>query len=89
MSDPPTVKLIKEREGNWNSMRIVSHSSDPWGANSRLLDYPDISIARGLQSVNGYDPCNHSGGFKADYSQANTELFTIPHINGSILHSNL
>lgn len=54
--DPPTVKLIKERERDLNGLRILSRSSDPWGVNSKLLDYPNISIVRGLQSVNGYDP---------------------------------
>jgi hypothetical protein len=55
-ADPPTVKFIKEREPDLNSFRIVSHSPAPYGRNQDLLDYPNVSIARGLQSVNGYDP---------------------------------
>jgi hypothetical protein len=39
-----------------NAFRIVSRSDKPYGRNADLLDYPNISIARGLQSVNGYDP---------------------------------
>lgn len=56
LSDPPTVKFIKQRESDWNSFRVVSQSPAPYGPNQDLLDYPNISIARGLQSVNGYDP---------------------------------
>jgi hypothetical protein len=56
LADPPTVKFIKEREPDLNSFRIVSHSPAPYGRNQDLLDYPNVSIARGLQSVNGYDP---------------------------------
>ncbi|MGH9851184.1 MAG: YfhO family protein, partial [Blastocatellia bacterium] len=56
LADPPTVKFIKEREPDLNSFRIVSHSPAPYGLNQDLLDYPNVSIARGLQSVNGYDP---------------------------------
>jgi hypothetical protein len=56
LADPPTVRFIKEREPDLNSFRIVSHSPAPYGRNQDLLDYPNVSIARGLQSVNGYDP---------------------------------
>ncbi|MEO6725004.1 MAG: YfhO family protein [Blastocatellia bacterium] len=56
LADPPTVKFIKERESDLNAFRIVSRSDKPYARNADLLDYPNISIARGLQSVNGYDP---------------------------------
>ncbi|HMV46801.1 MAG TPA: YfhO family protein [Blastocatellia bacterium] len=56
LADPPTVKFIKQREPDWNSFRVVSQSPAPYGSQQDLLDYPNISIARGLQSVNGYDP---------------------------------
>ena len=56
MSDPPTVRWIKEREADLNSFRIVSHAPEPMGRNYDALDFPNVSIARGLQSVNGYDP---------------------------------
>jgi 4-amino-4-deoxy-L-arabinose transferase-like glycosyltransferase len=55
LSDAPTVKLIKEREPDLNSFRIISQSSFPFGKNTNLLNYPNVSIVRGLQSVNGYD----------------------------------
>lgn len=56
LADPPTVKWIKEREPDLNSFRVLSHSNDPYNKNTDLINYPNISIARGLQSVNGYDP---------------------------------
>lgn len=56
LSDPPSVKFIKEREPDLNSFRVLSHSNEPYNKNTDLIDYPNISIARGLQSVNGYDP---------------------------------
>jgi len=56
LADPPTIKFIKERAPDLNSFRIISHSPAPYGRNQDLLDYPNVSIARGLQSVNGYDP---------------------------------
>ncbi len=55
IADPPTVSYIKSREKDLNTFRIVSQSSEPFGRNSDLLDYPNASIVRGLQSVNGYD----------------------------------
>ncbi|MFN0088525.1 MAG: YfhO family protein [Blastocatellia bacterium] len=56
MSDPPTVRWIKEREPDLNGFRIVSFSQAPMGRNYESLNYPNVSIVRGLQSVNGYDP---------------------------------
>ena len=56
IADPPPVKFIKAREPDWNSFRFVSQSFSPFGANSDLLNYPNFAIARGLQSLNGYDP---------------------------------
>ncbi len=56
LSDPSTVKFIKEREPELNSFRVVSYSRASHGRNQDLLDDPNVSIARGLQSVNGYDP---------------------------------
>lgn len=55
LADPPSVKYIKSREPDLNSFRILSHAAQPFGANYELLNYPNNSIARGLQSVNGYD----------------------------------
>lgn len=56
LADSDSVKFIKSRESDWNSFRTVSHSENPFKANTDLLNYPNISIVRGLQSVNGYDP---------------------------------
>jgi len=56
LADSESVKFIKSRESDLNAFRVVSRSETPFGENTDLLDYPNISIARGLQSVNGYDP---------------------------------
>ena len=53
--DPPAVKLIKSRENDLNSFRIVTESPWGFGDNFSQLNQPNLSIARGLQSVNGYD----------------------------------
>jgi Bacterial membrane protein YfhO len=56
LADSPPVKLIKDREADLNAFRILSQSPNPWGPNSDLLNYPNLSIVRGLQSTNGYNP---------------------------------
>jgi hypothetical protein len=56
LADSESVKFIKSRETDLNAFRVVSRSETPFGENTDLLNYPNISIARGLQSVNGYDP---------------------------------
>jgi len=56
LADPPAVRLIKEREPDPSAFRIIGHSPDPYGKNYQALDFPNVSITRGLQSVNGYDP---------------------------------
>jgi hypothetical protein len=56
LSDPPAVKLIKEREPDWHNFRIFSHASNPFGKQYREFNYPNVSLVRGLQSINGYDP---------------------------------
>ncbi len=56
MSDTVTVKYIKEREPDLAAFRILSHAAQPYGNHYNTLNYPNISIVRGLQSVNGYDP---------------------------------
>src|SRR5215831_732101 len=55
LADPPSVEHIKSRETDLNSFRIMSHASQPFGPNYYMLNSPNVSIARGLQSVNGYD----------------------------------
>ncbi len=55
LSDPPAVRAIKARETDLNSFRILSHGAMPFVENYDALDFPNVSIARGLQSVNGYD----------------------------------
>ncbi|MEP7343588.1 MAG: YfhO family protein [Acidobacteriota bacterium] len=55
LKDSPPVAFIKSRESDLNGFRIVSQSPHPYGNNYDYLDFPNVSIARGLQSVNGYD----------------------------------
>ena len=55
LGDVPAVKLIKAQEDDPHKFRIVSHAAWPYGTNYDLIDFPNISIARGLESVNGYD----------------------------------
>ena len=55
LQDAPTVQAIKAREANLNSFRIASHSIWPYHDTYELLNHPNISMVRGLQSVNGYD----------------------------------
>jgi len=55
MTDSPAVKLIKARESDLHAFRIASYSRSPFSNKYAALDYPNVSIARGLQSVNGYD----------------------------------
>lgn len=56
LADPPVVAAIKAREPNPQAFRILSHARTPLTANADLLNHPNISIVRGLPSVNGYDP---------------------------------
>jgi Bacterial membrane protein YfhO len=56
IADTPTVKYIKEREGDLNSFRVISYGLKPHERNYDMLDFPNISIPRDLQSANGYDP---------------------------------
>ncbi len=63
LADPPAVQLIKSREKDLNSFRIMSHPVQvddyalhwPEDPNFELINRPNISILRGLQSVSGYD----------------------------------
>jgi len=63
LADPPAVKLIKSREKDLDSFRIMSHITLPYDyanawpedINYELVNEPNISMLRGLQSVSGYD----------------------------------
>ncbi|MCI0663533.1 MAG: YfhO family protein, partial [Acidobacteria bacterium] len=62
--DPPSVRFIKSRESDLNSFRIISQSitpdGTPDGKSSDNLNLPNLSIARGLRSVNGVDEMRSS-----------------------------
>lgn len=56
LADPPTVALLKARESDLHAFRIVSDSVAPFGGdNYELLNFPNNSLARGIESANGYD----------------------------------
>src|SRR5262249_33433731 len=55
LQDPPAVRFIKSREPDLNTFRTITGGPSPYGVNYFALNAPNISIARGLQSVNGYD----------------------------------
>lgn len=54
-NDPATVKFIKSRESDVKSFRVLSYSSNVFGPNSEMLIEPNLSIVRGVETVNGYD----------------------------------
>ena len=63
LADPPAVRLIKSREADRHSFRVMSqplHAYDyaydwPEDPNFEAINQPNISMLRGLQSVSGYD----------------------------------
>jgi hypothetical protein len=63
LADPPAVEMIKSREVDFNSFRVMSypvHAYDyalywPEDPNFEQINQPNISVLRGLQSVSGYD----------------------------------
>ncbi|MCI0391785.1 MAG: YfhO family protein [Acidobacteria bacterium] len=63
LADPPAVQLIKSRERDLNSFRVLSYpvqasdfmSAWPEDPNYELINQPNISILRGLQSAYGLD----------------------------------
>jgi Bacterial membrane protein YfhO len=55
-SDPPAVEAIKLRERDLQSFRVVSNAPLPYERNYGLINHANLSVARGLQSANGYDP---------------------------------
>jgi hypothetical protein len=63
LADPPSVVYLKAREPDPHAFRLLSYASLPYDYaylpphddNYELLNFPNPSIARGLQSVNGYD----------------------------------
>jgi hypothetical protein len=93
LADSESVKFIKTRENDLNSFRTVSHSENPFKANTDLLNYPNISIVRGLQSVNGYDPirlgqmAEIAGKITLDGYIAESEAFDSSHQGLNLLNA--
>jgi hypothetical protein len=92
LQDPPTVQFIKSREPDLHSFRIVSYAPRPFGANYDELDFPNVSIARGLQSVNGYDalrllrPTAIAGDIGWDGIIGTAAVFAAPHQGLNLLN---
>jgi hypothetical protein len=63
LADPPAVQLIKSRERELSSFRVMSQMMLPYDyayrwpedPNYEAIDQPNVSMLRGLQSVSGYD----------------------------------
>jgi len=63
LADPPAVRDIKARETDPDAFRVLSHMTLPWDFAANwpedesydLINFPNISVMRGLRSVNGYD----------------------------------
>lgn len=63
VGDPPAVQFIKAREPNLTTFRVANHTAWPQSFGASMLEdsyvnlnYPNVSVLRGLQMVNGYDP---------------------------------
>ena len=55
LADPQTVKYIKAQEPDLNSFRTLGSLGKDYLANTDMLNYSNISIAREIQSACGYD----------------------------------
>lgn len=58
-TDSPAVQFIKAREAASESFRIVSQTVGPVDSRAPVynsLNLPNVSIVRGLHSIQGYDP---------------------------------
>jgi hypothetical protein len=53
--EAPAVNYIKGRERDLSSFRTVSQTTSLLTPNYDLLNLPNVSVARGLHSLNGYD----------------------------------
>ncbi len=90
--DPPAVKLIKSRESDLNSFRVATESPWGFGENFSQLDQPNLSIARGLQSVNGYDMLRLdrlsavAGDMSPEGWIPNSRSFDLPHQGFNLLN---
>ncbi|MEP7273720.1 MAG: YfhO family protein, partial [Acidobacteriota bacterium] len=93
LADPETVKFVKEREADLNSFRIVSYSSAPFYEADDGLNFPNVSIARGLQSINGYDalrllrPSEVAGQMTLDGQIEDPSVFDVEHQGLNLLNA--
>lgn len=92
LADPPTVSFIKSREADLNAFRIYSLPLYGFDGDYWMVNMTNVSAARGLQSVNGYDALRlnrlaevagemDAGGFATD-----TKVFAPMHRGLDILN---
>lgn len=92
LTDPPSVQFIKSRERYYDSFRIVSYAGIEFGRHYEMLDYPNVSIARGLQSINGYDmlqikgPAAIMGDMSAEGLIRDPNAFSKQHVGLDLLN---
>ncbi|HWQ31558.1 MAG TPA: YfhO family protein [Blastocatellia bacterium] len=92
LADPPTVSFIKARESDLSSFRLLSYAPNPFDNSYELLNHPNVSIARGLQSVNGYDelrllrPAAVLGGMSVDGIVTDRTAFSVAHQGFNLLN---
>jgi hypothetical protein len=56
LADPPAIAHIKSREPDLHAFRVLDYAPWPYGRNYEDLNHANLSIARGVGSVTGYDP---------------------------------
>jgi Bacterial membrane protein YfhO len=83
LQDPPTVQFIKSREDDLNSFRIISYSAKRRAVSYDLLNFPNLSLTRGLRSVNGVEELRShwqmgiAGPMEADGAITDPNLFKL------------
>ncbi|MGH9844436.1 MAG: YfhO family protein [Blastocatellia bacterium] len=56
LPDPPAIAFIKSRERDLHSFRVLNYAPWPYGPTYEDLNHGNLAIARGVESVTGYDP---------------------------------
>ncbi len=56
LPDPPAIAFIKSRERDLHSFRVLNYAPWPYGATYEESNHANLAIARGVESVTGYDP---------------------------------
>lgn len=92
LQDPPAVQFIKSREGDLNAFRIISHSAKRYGKSCDLLNFPNLSLAHGLRTINGVEEMRLprqtaiAGEIGADGSPSDVNVFNPDHQGLNLLN---